>query len=77
VSDLSTSSALIIRTQFRFIDTMYDIGFVVVGLESKGRTDMSNEFLNEYLERTGDWDGVEVVPLLVILPRISAYPLLS
>jgi aminoglycoside phosphotransferase family enzyme len=56
---------------------MYDIGFVVVGLESKGRTDMSNEFLNEYLERTGDWDGVEVVPLLVILPRISAYPLLS
>jgi predicted kinase len=47
--------------EFRFIDTMYDIGFVVVGLESKGRTDMSNEFLNEYLERTGDWDGVEIL----------------
>ncbi len=40
---------------------MYDIGFVIVGLESKGRIDMSNEFLNEYLERTGDWDGVEVL----------------
>ncbi len=48
---------------FRFVDTMYDIAFTVMDLESRGRSDLSNVFLNTYLELTGDWSGLEVLPL--------------
>ncbi len=48
---------------FRFVDTMYDIAFTVMDLDAKGRQDFSYIFLNTYLEETGDWDGLQVLPL--------------
>jgi uncharacterized protein len=48
---------------FRFVDTMYDIAFAVMDLTARGRTDFGNVFLNTYLEQTGDWAGLEVLPL--------------
>ncbi len=48
---------------FRFVDVMYDIAFTIMDLEARGRLDLSNAFLNSYLEETGDWDGLGVLPL--------------
>jgi uncharacterized protein len=48
---------------FRFVDTMYDVAFTVMDLEARGRKDLANRFLNTYVEQTGDWTGLQVLPL--------------
>ena len=48
---------------FRFVDTMYDVAFVVMDLEAKKRADLANIFLNSYLEYSGDWLGLRILPL--------------
>ncbi|BAQ64581.1 hypothetical protein GM3709_1346 [Geminocystis sp. NIES-3709] len=48
---------------FRFVDVMYDVAFVVMDLDSKGEEKLANVFLNTYLEQTGDWEGLQVLPL--------------
>ncbi|MGB3264008.1 MAG: AAA family ATPase [Microcoleus sp.] len=48
---------------FRFVDVMYDVAFTVMDLDSRGRRDLGNVFLNTYIEQTGDWEGLQVLPL--------------
>lgn len=48
---------------FRFVDVTYDVAFTVMDCEARGRADLGNAFLNTYLERTGDWDGLRLLPL--------------
>ncbi|GJD17731.1 hypothetical protein RIVM261_026870 [Rivularia sp. IAM M-261] len=48
---------------FRFVDVMYDVAFTVMDLEARGRKDLANIFLNTYVEQTGDWEGLQVLPL--------------
>jgi uncharacterized protein len=48
---------------YRFVDTMHDVAFVVMDLEARGRKDRANRFLNTYAEQTGDWLGLQVLPL--------------
>ncbi|MEB3226643.1 MAG: AAA family ATPase [Synechococcus sp.] len=48
---------------FRFVDTMYDVAFTVMDLDARGAQTLGNAFLNTYVERTGDWEGLQVLPL--------------
>ncbi|WP_024545565.1 bifunctional aminoglycoside phosphotransferase/ATP-binding protein [Picosynechococcus sp. NKBG15041c] len=48
---------------FRFVDTMYDVAFTVMDLDARGAGALGNAFLNTYVERTGDWEGLQVLPL--------------
>ncbi|WP_414542720.1 AAA family ATPase [Nostoc sp. CCY0012] len=48
---------------FRFVDVMYDVAFTVMDLEARQRQDLGNAFLNAYVEETGDWEGLQVLPL--------------
>jgi uncharacterized protein len=48
---------------FRCVDTMYDVGFTCMDLDARQRPDYSNLFLNTYLEQTGDYEGLQVLPL--------------
>jgi uncharacterized protein len=48
---------------FRFVDTMYDVAFTVMDLEARGRKDLANRFLDTYAEQSGDWAGLQVLPL--------------
>ena len=48
---------------FRFVDVMYDVAFTVMDLEARLRQDLGNAFLNSYVEQTGDWEGLQVLPL--------------
>lgn len=50
---------------FRFVDVMYDVAYIVMDLEARQRSDLSNLFLNAYVEQTGDWEGLQVLPLYV------------
>lgn len=46
----------------RWIDVIADAAFLVMDLEARGRTDFANRFLNAYLERTGDYEALRVLP---------------
>ncbi|MDM9385195.1 AAA family ATPase [Chlorogloeopsis sp. ULAP01] len=48
---------------FRFVDVMYDVAFTVMDLEARQRQDLGNAFLNTYIEQTGDWEGLQLLPL--------------
>jgi uncharacterized protein len=48
---------------FRFVDVMFDIAYIVMDLDNGDRSDLSNLFLNAYVEQTGDWEGLQVLPL--------------
>ncbi|MEB3160043.1 MAG: AAA family ATPase [Synechocystis sp.] len=47
---------------FRFVDVMYDVAFTVMDLDAKNRSDWAYLFLNTYLEQTGDWQGLKILP---------------
>ncbi|BAZ32590.1 hypothetical protein NIES4074_50960 [Cylindrospermum sp. NIES-4074] len=48
---------------FRFVDVMFDVAYAVMDLEAQQRPDLSNAYLNAYVEQTGDWEGLQVLPL--------------
>ena len=48
---------------FRFVDVIYDVAFTMMDLEARGKQDFANAFLNTYLEQTGDWEGLPLLPL--------------
>ncbi|WP_197995685.1 bifunctional aminoglycoside phosphotransferase/ATP-binding protein [Gimesia algae] len=45
----------------RWVDVLSEVAFVVMDLEDRGRADFAMQFLNRYLELTGDYAGI---PLL-------------
>ncbi|EAZ90978.1 bifunctional aminoglycoside phosphotransferase/ATP-binding protein [Crocosphaera chwakensis] len=49
--------------EFRYVDVMFDVAFTVMDLDARNRQDFSNIFLNTYLEYTGDWQGLQVLPV--------------
>ncbi|MEO1094203.1 MAG: AAA family ATPase [Cyanobacteria bacterium J06638_28] len=50
---------------FRLVDVMFDIAYIIMDLTVKGRTDLAALFLSHYVEQTGDWEGLQVLPLYV------------
>jgi hypothetical protein len=44
--------------KLRWIDVMNDVAFLVMDLTAHNRSDLAFAFLNSYLERTGDYEGV-------------------
>lgn len=48
---------------FRFVDVMFDIAYIIMDLDARDRHDFSHRFLNAYIEQTGDWEGLQVLPL--------------
>lgn len=50
---------------FRFVDVMYDIAYIVMDLTIRNCRDLCAAFLSQYVEATGDWEGLQVLPLYV------------
>jgi len=46
---------------FRWIDVMNDIAFLIMDLEDRGCHGFANRFLNRWLERTGDYAGLALL----------------
>ena len=51
----------------RWLDVASDVAFLIMDLEDRGRPDLGHRFLNSYLEATGDYG------LLVLLPFYLMY----
>ncbi len=51
---------------FRCVDVMYDVAYGVMDLEEHCRSDLGNAYLNTYLEESGDWEGLQVLPLYLV-----------
>jgi len=47
------------------IDVLYDLAFLLMDLEHRGRRDFANLALNRYLQRTGDLGGLAAMPLFL------------
>ncbi|ASC73954.1 uncharacterized protein XM38_049280 [Halomicronema hongdechloris C2206] len=50
---------------FRLVDVMYDIAYIVMDLVLRERSDLTGPFLSHYVEQTGDWEGLQILPLYV------------
>ena len=46
----------------RWIDIVNDVAFTVMDFEDRGCHKLANRFLNRWLERTGDYTGLHVLP---------------
>jgi aminoglycoside phosphotransferase family enzyme/predicted kinase len=50
----------------RWIDVLSETAFAVMDLEDRGRPDFGRRLLNAYLEATGDYDGLAVLPYYLV-----------
>ncbi len=55
--------ALEFEPRLRWIDVMSEVAFLVMDLEKHGHQDLAFVFLNQYLEVTGDYEGLRVFRL--------------
>jgi aminoglycoside phosphotransferase family enzyme/predicted kinase len=46
-------------------DVLYDLAFLLMDLEHRGRRDFANLAFNRYLQRTGDLGGLAAIPLFM------------
>jgi len=63
---IATFDCIEFNTDFRHIDVMCDIAFLIMDLVERNRHDLAAHFLNRYLESTGDYDGVTVLSLYFV-----------
>lgn len=47
---------------FRWVDVVSDMAFLVMDLEERGLHNYANRFSNHYLEETGDYSGLKLLP---------------
>jgi aminoglycoside phosphotransferase family enzyme/predicted kinase len=50
----------------RWIDVISEAAFLMMDLEAHGRRDLAYVFLNAYLEASGDYNGVAVLPFYLV-----------
>jgi len=48
---------------FRWIDVINDFAFLLMDLEARGENELANQTLNTYLEFSGDFDGLALLPI--------------
>jgi len=51
--------------EYRAIDTLSDAAFLVMDLDARGHADLAFRFLSRYLEFSGDYSGMALLPLLL------------
>lgn len=52
--------------ELREIDVMSDVAFLLMDLLGHGRRDLAFSFLDAYLDASGDYDGVQLLPLHLV-----------
>src|SRR6516164_7039791 len=51
--------------EFASVDVLYDVAFLLMDLEHRGLTELSNLVLNRYLDLTGEDEGLAAMPLFL------------
>jgi len=52
--------------QLRWIDVMNDVAFLVMDFVAHDRTDLAYGFLSRYVEHTGDYEGIRLLPFYAV-----------
>ena len=52
--------------ELRWTDVMADVGFLIMDLQARGQAELAHRFINAYLEWSGDYDGLRVLPYYVV-----------
>jgi predicted kinase len=52
--------------ELRWIDVMSDVAFLYMDLAAHARHDLAHAFLSGYLEETGDYQGLRLLPLYAV-----------
>lgn len=52
--------------KLRWIDVMNDVAFLVMDLVAHDRKDLAYEFLSRYVEQTGDYAGIRLLPFYAV-----------
>jgi len=52
--------------ELRWIDTISDIAFLIMDLQDRGQTDFAQQFLNTYLQKTGDYPGIKLLRFYLV-----------
>ena len=60
--DLVVIDCIEFTERFRFADPISDVAFLVMGLNLQNRRDLGREFLDAYLQASGDEEGRALVP---------------
>lgn len=63
---IRTFDCIEFNDDLRRTDVICDIAFLVMDLVYKGRRELAAHFLNRYLERTGDYDGIVFLDLYFV-----------
>ena len=50
------------NSKLRWIDVISEVAFLVMDLQDRKQQILANHFLNTYLELTGDYDGLSILP---------------
>ncbi len=51
---------------FRWIDVISEVAFLIMDLDDHGRADLGRRFLNAYLQQTGDFAGLRLLPFYLV-----------
>ena len=51
---------------YRWIDIISEVAFMIMDLDFRHRADLSRHFLNDWLEQTGDYAGVKLLPYYLV-----------
>lgn len=54
------------NADLRWIDTLSEIAFLVMDLDDRGEPHLARRCLNRYLEETGDYSGLAVLPFYLV-----------
>ena len=52
--------------ELRWIDVMSEVAFLIMDLQERGYAGFANRFLNGYLQHTGDYEGIGVLPYYLV-----------
>ena len=63
---ITTFDCIEFNPDLRTTDVFADVGFLVMDLTEKGHPELAAHFLNRYLERSGDYEGVVLLDLFFV-----------
>jgi len=64
--DVTIFDCIEFNPSMRWIDTMSEVAFTVMDLEHRKRADLAYRYLSAYCERSGDYDGIQVLRFYLV-----------
>ena len=64
--ELTLFDCIEFNVEMRWIDVMSEVAFTMMDLQDRGRAEFAHRFLNDYLEISGDYDGLSVLRFYLV-----------